>query len=176
MRYQIQIKNLFSWWCHRFCKFVVHRVDQWPPFIFLTLGCGRNIGKTGFILPEIGFDLKEFIDPIPHRRTHTLAHTLTQIYTRKQLRLSLSKHKLNEFSTFISESCTFARKHLASIVHAERKIYKIKATNTARCIGSNWTELNWTVCVRVRVWVLICFCRSKSMAVMVRLVGKRSER
>lgn len=90
------------------------------------------------------FDLKEFIDPIPCKRarTRTLTHTYTQIYTRKQLRLSLSKDKLIEFSAFTLVRCTFAqkllvknifiyaRKHLASTVHDVRKMYKMKATNT----------------------------------------------
>lgn len=39
------------------------------------------MGETGFILLEIGFDLKEFIDPIPHRRTHKHTNTHSPIHT-----------------------------------------------------------------------------------------------
>lgn len=65
----------------------------------------------------------------------------------------------------------YTRKHLASIVHGERKIYKIKATNTILVR----TELNSSgTCVRVCADLFLP--KEINGGVMVRLVEKRSKR
>lgn len=111
------------------------------------------MGKTGFILSEIGFDLKEFIDPIPHRRTQAHSHTYTNLHTQATSFIAVKAQIKRIFDFRLGEmyACrkllvnVYERKqHLASIVHVERKFYKIKATNTILVR----TELNcWCTCV-----------------------------
>lgn len=136
------------------------------------MGCGRIIGKTGFILPEIGFDLKEFIDPIPHRHTNLHTQATSFIAVKAQIK--------RIFDFLFGERCTFAEncwlmytiKHLAFTVHVARKIYKIKATNTILVRTELFVYVYECVCVSVDLFLP----KEINGMVMVRLVGKRSKR
>lgn len=108
----ICIENLFPWRCHRFS---LHWVEQWPSFIFLFSNWRciyiQKLNSMSSQICFITYGKKSFLISFHIRNAHQ------QIYTRKLLRLLLSKHKLNEFQhSWWKDMCdTFTEKWIKYI-------------------------------------------------------------